>query len=148
MAFRFPLRALLRLRQGYERREQLRLQILTRELHQARQRLETLNQEQTAARKQLEESLRAGMAGAELHFEVACAAERAKHHKALAEQSVKLAAQRENQLGIFRRAQQQRKVVESLRDRQYELYRRIQARRAQQQMDELFLFRGIGSSSG
>jgi flagellar biosynthesis chaperone FliJ len=46
---------------------------------------------------------------------------------------------RVRQLEAFRKAQQQRKILENLRDRQMAAYRLIRDRHAQQQLDERFL---------
>ena len=69
MAFRFSLQSLLRLRRSYERRERLRLEVLTRQLVQVRQQLEAVHQDKLTARRRWAQQLRKGMFGAEMQFE-------------------------------------------------------------------------------
>ncbi|MCH7979598.1 MAG: hypothetical protein IH935_11580 [Acidobacteria bacterium] len=59
----------------------------------------------------------------------------------LRQRKAEVEEQRRLQLGVFQKAQQQRKILENLRDRREQLYRQIQARREQQVLDELFLTR-------
>jgi flagellar biosynthesis chaperone FliJ len=48
---------------------------------------------------------------------------------------------RDQQREIFRRARQARETLESVRDRQLELYKKDAARREQRSLDDLFLLR-------
>lgn len=148
MAFRFSLQALLRLRQSYERRERLLLESLAQQLAQVRHRIEALEQAGLAAQQRLVQDLEEGMAGSEIHFEAASAGARAQRHSALMRQLAELEQRHRRQQIVFRRAQQQREILENLRDRYLDVYRQTQRRREQQQLDDLFLMRrGIGPRS-
>ena len=139
MPFRFPLQAVLRFRESFERRERLRLQVITREVVKARQESEDLKQERALAAKRLAENLGQGMTAVELQFEIASDQSYLRRVAMLGDRIAKLEALRIRQLAEFRKAQQQRKILENLRDRQMAAYRVDQDRRTQQQLDERFL---------
>jgi len=139
MAFRFPLQAVLRYRESYERRERLRLQLVTHELLNARQRQEEANRERSRCLQELAKKLHQGLIAGELQYELACDRARVKQIAAWKEQTAKLEELRRRQLEAFHKAQQQRKILENLRDRQLAAYRLIQDRRTQQELDERFL---------
>ena len=138
MAFRFSLQSLLRLRRSYERRERLRLEVLTRQLVQVRQQLEAVHQDKLTARRRWAQQLRKGMFGAEMQFEAARAAACARRQHSLASRIAELEQQRRQQQAAFQLARQQCPLLENLRHRQLQLYCQRQARREQQQLDELF----------
>jgi flagellar FliJ protein len=139
MAFRFSLQALLRYRESFERREYLRLQFVTREVVRARQQCEQAKQERCRALAEFAKKLGQGMTGAELQFELACDRTRVRRLAILEEQLLKHEDLQRRQLDAFRKAQQQHKILENLRDRQFAAYRLVQNRRTQQQLDERFL---------
>ena len=139
MPFHFPLKAVLRYRESFERRERQRLEVITREVVKAQQQQEEAKREQSNALIQLQGMLRQGLTAAEMQFELACNRARARRVEALKDKVTKLVNLRLRQLEVFRKAQQQRKILENLRDRQLAAYRMIQARREQQHMDDRFL---------
>jgi len=139
MAFRFPLQALLRYRESFERFERLRLEIVTREVVLARQHCEQARLERERALQEFANKLIRGMTGAELRFELAGDRTHVRRLAALKEQVAKLEDLQRRQLAAFCKAQQQRKILENLRNRQHATYRLVQNRRTQQQLDERFL---------
>ena len=148
MPFRFSLQPVLRLRESFERRERLRLETITREVMKARGQLKVAIQERLRAQGESKKKLRQGLLGAELQFELACDRARVRQITALKEQVSRLEELRVRQLEAFRKAQQQRKILENLRDRQFAGYRLIRDRRVQQQLDERFLILHSGRESG
>jgi len=141
MAFRFSLQAVLRLRRSYERRERLRLEIITRRRLHTQQQIDELKSEILEANDRLARTLQAGMPAVELHLEVAQANARAKRQEVLAEQLAKLTQEHRAQQVAYQHAQQQRQIIENLRARLFAIYQQVQARREQQQLDDLFLIR-------
>jgi len=139
MPFRFSLQAVLRWRESFERRERQRLEFVTRELVKAQQQREQAKLDRANALVQAQKKLRQGMTAAEMQFELACDGTRARRIAVWNEHVTKLEDLRRRQIEAFRKAQQQRKILENLRDRQLAAYQLIQARRAQQQMDDRFL---------
>jgi len=141
MAFRFPLKALQRLRAIYERREGQRLAVLTQQLFTAQKQLAALKQGQIEEAGSLTKSLRVGMTGAEVQFQVACSAARLKRIMVAARLVESLSRDRERQLAAYRQARQNLEVITRLHERQLAAYRRDQARREQQQATDMFLIR-------
>ena len=141
MPFRFPLQALLRFRESYERRELLRLETVSRELAAARERTEQARRDREQSLKNLASWLVAGMTASELQFERACDRTRVNRIVACEVQTQKLEDLRQQQLDAYLKAQQQRKILDNLRDRQLASYKLVQSRREQQQLDERFLIR-------
>ncbi|MGD0225380.1 MAG: hypothetical protein ABSF71_23885 [Terriglobia bacterium] len=146
MPFRFSLQAVLRWRESFERRERQRLEVVTRELVKAQQQQEQAKVDRANALVQAQKKLRQGMTAAEMQFELACDRTRARRIAVWNEHVIKLEDLRRRQIEVFRKAQQQRKILDNLRERQFAAYQLIQARRTQQQMDERFLITHAGQS--
>jgi len=138
MPFHFSLQPVFRLRQSLEERERLRLAVIIGYLNQLNQLVEHLDQEKRRIASGLEERLKTGMAAGELQFELARMAAFEQQKKGVRLQLAKLEEQRAAQEQAFREAQRKRKIVENLRDLKLELYRREEARREQQRVDDLF----------
>jgi len=141
MAFRFPLQALLRVRQSCEERERRRLALLNTQIAGLHQTHDSLNQERVLAWTQLSNGLTAGMSGAELQFEVASMATRAYRQEELKKQIARLRQERIVQERSFREAQKQRKILDNLRERKLRNYLQVRGRHEQQQIDDLFMLR-------
>jgi len=147
MPFRFSLQAVLRCRESFEQRERQRLEAITRELVKAQQRREQAKLERANALGQLQKKLHQGMTAVEMQFELACDRARVRRIAAWNDQVTKLEDLRRRQLEIFRKAQQQHKILENLRDHQFAAYRLVQSRRTQQQLDDRFLITHAGQTS-
>jgi len=148
MAFRFPLKALQRLRAIYERREGQRLAALTLQLLTAQKQLAALKQERLEDAGSLTNSLQQGITGAEVQFQVVCSAARLRRIKAVAGLVESLSRQREGQLAEYQQARQNLEVITRLYERQLAAYRRTQARRDQQQATDMFLIRSQTFNDG
>jgi flagellar export protein FliJ len=139
MAFRFPLKALWRVRAVYERRERQRLETLTQQLIHAQKQLATLKQVRLEEAGSLAKSLQEGMTGAELQFQFVCSVVRLRLINAAAQVVESVTQQHQRQLIEYKQARQRLEVMDRLYDRQLSAYRRTQARRDQQQATDLFL---------
>jgi flagellar export protein FliJ len=139
MAFRFPLKALWRVRAIYERREGQRLETLTHHLLYLQNQLASLRQGRLEEAGSLAKSLQEGMTGAELQFQVVCSLLRLRRIEAVAQVVESVKEQHQRQLIEYRQARQKLEVVERLYERQLSAYRRTQVRRDQQQATDLFL---------
>ena len=122
----------------------LRLQALTRRLVQLREQFEASVRENLAARQRLAQSLAKGTVGAEIRFEANWAAARVQRQEILAQQMAEWERRRGAQQIVFQQARQRRKILENLQDHQLGLHRQMEARRAQGQLDDLFLVRRAG----
>ncbi|MBZ5503619.1 MAG: flagellar export protein FliJ [Acidobacteriia bacterium] len=139
MAFRFSLQAVLRLRASHERIERLRLLAVAAMIVRVRNELAALDRESEAARRRMHALLAGGLSGAELHFEFAGERLRGDHRRELEGRLEQLGKTQEVQRRAYHAARQKREILENLRQRKWEEYRRQQARREQQALDELFL---------
>jgi len=138
MAFHFPLQPVLRLRQSLEERERLRLALIISALNQLRLQCETLDQQVATAASSLCERLQSGMAAGEVQLVRAGMASCRRQKEGLLQRIAALQEQRNQQERAFREAQRHRKVMERLRDLKLDAYRKDQARREQQRLDDQF----------
>jgi len=148
MAFRFPLKALWRVRAIYERRESQRLEVITHHLIQARKQLTALRQGRLEEAGSLTKSLRGGMTGAELQFQALCSKVRLRRINSAIQIVENVSQQHQKQLIEYRQAHQKLEVIKRLYERQLSAYRRTQARRDQQQATDLFLIRPQPANDG
>ncbi len=143
MPFRFPLQALLHLRQSLEHQQELRLRAANQQVARVRYALEQLDSRVRQTQTLFSQYLAGGTTGAELSFlrttEGLLHAQRQEvEHELSRCQHV-----RDQQERVFRQARRERETFESLRDEQLRDYEREQARRQQRQLDDLFLMRKI-----
>lgn len=139
MAFHFPLDTLLRLRVSIERKEELNLQRINLALLQLRHDLEQLRQERQAAWGEAQSRLRESAPAAELHFELArdeAARQRAAY---LQQQIAQLESARQEQQLVYRKARQDREILDNLRARKREQYNLEMSRSEQQRIDDMQL---------
>ncbi len=147
MPFRFPLQAVLSCRESFERRERQRLQIISREVNKAQLQVERGKNERANLLSHLQRKLRQGLTAAEMQFDLACDRARVRRIAAWHERLTKLKELQTRQIEIYRHTQQQRKIMEDLRDRQRHAYHLAQDRRTQQQMDDRYLITRAGHFS-
>lgn len=141
MAFRFSLEPVLRLRTSYERLERLRLLALAAILVRVREEITAAAREEVGARNARQQMLLRGIAAAEIQLGVSAEQVRARRNRTLLERLGTLELQHAKQSRIYRAARRRREVMENLRERKLHEYRREQARKAQQAVDELYLLR-------
>ena len=141
MAFRFTLEPVLRLRASYERVERLRLLQIAAAVVQVQTEIAAAIRDSDAARKSLRERLASGTSSAEIQFEAACETVRANYRRLLEARLASLRKKHEAQTIAYRRARQKREILENLRERQWQEFRREEARREQRALDELYLLR-------
>jgi len=139
MAFLFPLESVRRLRRSLEKQEEQRLLAIAANLVKARAALERLDAERGEARRMALRAMESGASGALLNFELVCEAAYSAARQKIVQQIVDLERLRHAQIGIYRRARQQREILDNLREQRLAEYTLEAARREQQRMDELFL---------
>jgi len=139
MAFRFSTQPVLRLRASYERIERLRLHALLALIVRVRDEIAEVENDSAKARRSVQEMLRAGMMGAELHLEAQSEKMRVERMRGLEIRLAELLRAREKQQLVYQTALQKLKILENLRQRKWDEYTREQARREQQRLDELYL---------
>jgi len=141
MPFHFSLEAVLRARRGQERAERLKLEAILSEEKRTWARLEDVGRSQLELRRHFQQELGRGLVGSELQYEAMREANVASLLAALRTRLAELGQQHWAQAQIFIKARQRREVLEHLRLRKLDLYRIDQARREQQELDDLFLMR-------
>jgi len=141
MAFRFSLGAVLKYREGIERREYLALEKLHNEVAFAEHRVRQIDEVFSAAEQQRAKELAEGVCGADLKsaYEYRAALERQRqiHLTQLKEAKLKW----QQQLHSYQEARRGRETLESLRDRQLEAYVREKSKQEQNVLDDIFLSR-------
>ena len=143
MAFRFPLAAVLRLREIHEQREErLLTQILT-QLNQAQDTIVSLGEQIAAAATTRERALGARMSVAELHAAYGMEA-LLKERRAFTEQQLaQFTALRDKQILVYQAAHRDREVLSRMRQQQQQAFASSLARQEQKSLDDLFLSRRL-----
>jgi flagellar export protein FliJ len=146
MGFTFSLQPVLRLHASYERLERLRLLAIAAEIVRAREEIAAVARESVAARTDMHTRIGAGVAAAELHFELLSENMRQERKRMLGVLVAELEKRELVQQRAYRLARQKREILSNLRQRKWDEYRREQARREQQRLDELFLLHRAATS--
>ncbi len=141
MAFRFTLQGLLRVRELQEKAELQGLQALAAKVAAARAEIAALDAHTEQARRTLWGDAAAGVSGAELHFGAAREAACREQRQALRARLQEMERAQQAQQARYLHARQQRETLSHLRDQQLAAYDLEQSRKAQRQIDELFLMR-------
>jgi flagellar export protein FliJ len=141
MAFRFPLEVLLRVRQGLERKQELRFQeashrvaLLLRQIEDVQSDIENI-----AAKRRPQ--LASGISAAELHFDLLCRSVLIERQRILNHELLKAEAFRQSCLEDLQQARRQREVMDTLRHDQLQIYLQQEGRQDQRRLDDLFLLR-------
>ena len=130
MAFRFSLQPILRLRASVERMEQLRMLLMAAQIARVQREIDALEEVLSAERQRRYSSLSEGMPAAELHFERAREETRAEQIRMLRDLLAGLRRKHEEQRRVYQAARQRKEIIENLRKRRFEEYRREQDRKS------------------
>jgi flagellar export protein FliJ len=141
MPFRFALEAVFHLRKSLEHQQELRLRTANQLVVGARHLIEKLDERLRRLESDRSHALHAGTTASELQFRDLCQAQIHGHRREMVTELTRLEHLRDQQQKIFQHARRERETFESLRDKQFEEYRRTAARREQRQLDDLFLSR-------
>jgi flagellar export protein FliJ len=143
MAFRFPLAAVLRVRESLERKEQLVLEQCYNRLHELQAHLARLDEQKQNWRQRYETQLMESTIGVNVHVlvEERQCAERQREEllRLIADAQEKL----KQQMAQYRTVRQQREIVSELRSQGLEKYRRLELLQEQKSRDDLFLLRRL-----
>ena len=141
MAFRFALAAVLKYRESLEQREYLALERIQQEIAQMERRIRKCGERYSAAVKRREADLGRGIPS--IHLQAAYDEELAikKQQDDLQAKLQELQAKRQECMRAYEVARQKREVLHELRARQLYAYRREQAKREQNTLDDIFLSR-------
>lgn len=141
MSFRFPLDSVLAYRKNLEHQQELRLHSTHQQVNRIRQKIADLDQETQRLMQSEAEQIQQGTTSAEISFLLA---QRAALHGSRLELLRELESAQKRLVLVqqtFVEARRSREVLERLRERAREEYRIQTSRRAQREMDDLFLLR-------
>jgi flagellar export protein FliJ len=141
MPFQFPLQAVLHFRQSVEHQQELRLRAANQQVARVQRLIEVADAQRQSLYANQSKELSEGVSAAELQFGLLYEKDLLRHRKELDPQLAQVQQLRDQQREIFRRARQARETLESVRDRQLEIYKKDAARREQRSLDDLFLLR-------
>lgn len=148
MSFRFSLRALLRLRQIYERRERMQLTVLNVAYGRLQHEYQECSERWMIGFEQLEKHLQGGTSGSEFQIAAVALQYSTTRHRQLKDQMNDLSLQVQRQTKIYIESQRKRKILESLRERELQAFELDENRREQQRIDDLFVQRRRFQSQG
>jgi flagellar export protein FliJ len=154
VSFVFSLRALLRVREIREETELRKLQALLSRISAARAEISALEEALETDRRNVRTAALGGLSAAEWHFHNVHDLLQRDRRNALLAKLRELESAVRAQQERYRLARQQREILSNLRERQLAAYNLEESRRAQRQMDELFLLRmssrrdGLSDSDG
>jgi len=141
MAFRFPLAAVLQIRESLERKEQMLLEQCYRRLYLLQMRLSQLDQALEGWRQDYETKLAAGTTALELHLELDERQRTQLRRNEVLEQIAAAQQALTRHMQTYRTVRQQREIVAQLRKNSLEEYRRREQLQEQKLRDDLFLVR-------
>ena len=145
MPFEFQLRGLLRLRKVHEQRERMRLMLLNASRSRVHSELDEAAKRASSEFEALERRLEAGILAGDLQFDEAALQALSHRRRELGRLIEALDLQVGKQVEAFWESQKKRKVIESVRDRQWQAHHLIEERREQQRLDDLFAQRAAYS---
>lgn len=141
MSFHFSLEALLRLRQSQEHQQELRLESANRAVTTLRGRLQALDTQIAGLTSFGTNELQAGTTMSELHFLHACREIALDTRKVLERELEKAEQLRAQCFRDYKNARMKRELLDSLREHQLKTQHQQESRRAQRELDDLFLLR-------
>lgn len=141
MAFQFSLDAVLRLRQSLEHQQELLLREANQQMSALQLRIDHLTVQ--LSQRALHESLllASTVSGAELQFLRLCSSVLLAQRGGLEKRLAAAQAVRDSRMASFRQARQQREILATLRQAQFQVYLQNEARHNQRQLDDLLLLR-------
>ena len=138
MGFRFSLQTVLRMRQIAEQREERAMEEILRKLAQQRQHLSDLARLKAQLVGQCETSLRLKTSAAEMALLQGQIQDLKDKEIKEEKQLAQLEEERQAQMNIYEAAHRDRELLSRMREQQVDEFKRIQTRKQQMQMDDVF----------
>lgn len=138
MAFRFPLQAVLHLRQSIEHQHELGLSAANQQVARVKRLIEQVDRCILESQQQSLRELESGTSAAEIRFALEMESHLSARRRDL---ELELTRFRDQQQQLFHQARRERETFSILREHQLREYQHNQSRREQRLLDELFLFR-------
>lgn len=148
MGFQFSLEGLLRVRESFEKQQEQKLAVAIAQLKRVNAIIDTVREQMISTTDRYGKLLARGASGADLHL--LCYEQHLleRREQALAENASAALAEVHRQQTRLQAAQQQRKILDNLRQKQLALYLLSEGRRDQQKLDDTFLLRRNNHDSG
>jgi len=138
MAYKFPLAAVLRLRESIETREERTLLSMQMEIGKVSRTIEELTAAIAGAREAQEGAMRQPAPAGHLHS-VLWECQAAAHRKSVLQKQLDaLHKKRDEQMQVYRDAHRDREMLSDLHSRNKEAYAVEETRAQQKQLDDLF----------
>jgi flagellar FliJ protein len=141
MAFRFPLAAVLRVRESIEQREERALQKLQLEVSRVARQIEELTTGIAQSHQALERALQTSIPASHVHSMLADVQSAMEKRQALFESLQTLERQRDEQSKVYQAAHRGREMLTGMQKQQREAYEVRQARAQQKNLDDIFIAR-------
>jgi flagellar protein FliJ len=141
MAFRFPLEAVLHLRESIEHQHELRLAAANLQVARVKRLIEQVDRSILDSQQQSLRELESGTKAAEIRFALEMESYLGARRRYLDQELTHLTRFRDQQQQLFHQARRERETFSVLREHQLREYQRNQGRREQRLVDELFLSR-------
>ncbi len=138
MAFRFPLAAVLRVRESAEKREERALQQIQLELARSTNRLEELKSEFTTLFDLREQALKQPVSACHLHTLQWAAQGVEENRKALMNVIETLKEKRDQQMQVYQAAHRDREMLSDMMAKRRVVYELELSRRQQKSLDDIF----------
>jgi flagellar export protein FliJ len=131
----------LQLRRGQEQAERLKLEAIISEQRQIHARLDEMIEHSVESRRRFQQEITEGVSGSQLRFQATRQANVLLVRATLESRLSQLENNRLAQIQIFYMSRRRREILENLRLRKFEVYAQEQARREQQDLDDLFVMK-------
>ncbi len=141
MGFEFAFQALYRLRQSVEHQQELRLRAANHQVAKVRHAIDQVHEQLQRLQTVSTRHLDVGTTAAEIRFALSTMDFLAARDQDLQRILRHACSIRDQQENIFRQARRECETLEILRDQQLNTYKRLQMRREQRTLDDLFLLR-------
>lgn len=141
MAFRFPLAAVLLVRENAEQREERALKKLQLEMSHASRQLEELNAEIASVQAAREQAMQQPVPAIQLHGYQQRAQDAAEKKQTLVNRIQTLRQALAQQMKVYQAAHRDRESLTDMLQKKREAYEQEQSREQQKQLDDLYMAR-------
>ncbi len=141
MPFQFSLAAVLRLREGVERREERALQKLQLEVSRLTLRVEELAEQSKRTHDTQTHVLEQPVAACHLHALQSALMTIEENRRALLAEIQRLKQERDRQMTVYQAARRDRELLAQMKANQFEVYEKYSRRQEQKKLDDIFISR-------
>ena len=148
MPFHFPFQALLHFRESLEHQHERRLRLANQQVAQLRRLVEQADLAIRQLQMEFSRELALKTSAAEMRFALEVESNLQEARRKLQLELSRMMQLRDQQQKVFEQVHRERLTLQTLRDEQLREYLRVQSRREQRALDELFLYRQHSPRNG